>query len=179
MTTTAPDGATMNGSNTDPSAFDLSQSNSKVAITGFTIEGYSTAINARFSTSNWSVTNSEIRNNNRGVQASPSSGSWNVNNNYIHNNSRYGVLGDGPKGDATQNYWGSPTGPKQDQCVDADCGYFLNSPTDSVTVPDPTPEVLTVANDGSEPYAAIEHAVVAVEDGKTVEVRPGEYHQSA
>ncbi|WP_375335537.1 DUF1565 domain-containing protein [Halorussus sp. MSC15.2] len=98
----------------------------------------------------------------------------------IYNNSNAGVRGVSSQlGDATENYWGQSDGPTRGQCRgDVDCGYFLSSPTDSVSVPANRSGTYVVANDGSKPYATIQDAVRAAPARATVEVRPGTYSES-
>ncbi|NEU57752.1 right-handed parallel beta-helix repeat-containing protein [Halorussus sp. MSC15.2] len=176
----APDGATLNGSARRSSADGVRLYNdANVTVSGFTVEGWDEGVRADNVDSEFLIENVVLRQNQDGLYVEETYNRWDIQHSEIYNNSHTGVRSADHLGDATENYWGRADGPTRAQCRgDVDCGYFLSSPTDSVSVPSNRTGTYVVANDGSKPYATMQDAIQAAPSHATVEVRPGTYTES-
>ncbi|MFC4449089.1 NosD domain-containing protein [Halorussus aquaticus] len=176
----APDGATLNGSTRNSGADAIRLYNdANVTLSGFTVEHWDEGVRADNVDSEFLIENVVLRENQDGLYVEETYNRWDVQHSEIYNNSHTGIYSADHLGDATENYWGQSDGPTRGQCRgDVDCGYFLSSPTDSVSVPSNRTGTYVVANDGSKPYATIQDAVRAAPSRATVEVRPGTYTES-
>ncbi|WP_135855385.1 NosD domain-containing protein [Halorussus salinus] len=175
----APDGAVLNGSNSNSDGIRL-YGHANATVSGFTVEEWNHGIDANHVDDPFVVENVVLRRNGHGLYAEDNYEPWGIHRSEIYNNSYAGVRGHSSQvGNATGNYWGQADGPTKGQCRgDVDCGYFLPSPDGSVDIPLVRPRVHVVAEDGSAPYATIQDAVEVAESGDTVEVRPGTYRES-
>lgn len=102
---------------------------------------------------NWTIAESELVKNEVAIRANGVNGSWVVTRSTIADNAIGIDASDANRtGDATDNWWGQPSGPEESQCVgNVDCSEPLSEPSGGDTERITTPLEAPLRTDRAEP----------------------------